>query len=65
MHVIDRLLRITGRLLSKSDRRYCVFIKVIAFFLVWENWEMKFGQVSKCHILDQKVMSLGQEFLST
>ena len=46
MHVIDRLLRITGRLLSKSDRRYCVFIKVIAFFLVWENWEMKFGQVS-------------------
>ena len=46
MHVIDKLLRITGRLLSKSDRRYCVFIKVIAFFLVWENWEMKFGQVS-------------------
>ena len=45
MHVIDRLLRITGRLLSKSDRRYCVFIKVIAFFLVWENWEMKFGRV--------------------
>ena len=32
MHVIDRLLRITGRLLSKSDRRCCVFIKVIAFF---------------------------------
>ena len=32
MHVIDRLLRITGRLLSKSDRRYCVFIEVITFF---------------------------------
>ena len=62
MHVIDRLLRITGRLLSKSDRRYCVFIEVITFF--FSVGELG-NEIWSCHILDQKVMSLGQEFIST
>lgn len=54
MHVIDRLLRITGRLLSKSDRRYCVFIEVITFF--FSVGELG-NEIWSCHILDQKAQS--------